>query len=80
MGNYLTDLWKESKNEKSFQLSKDSGMYVVRMVVDEDKLRKDSTADAGFTFLKLMLQSQVFDNNAVRFVLTDEYFKDIKTY
>jgi len=80
LGGYLTNLWKESKNEKSLQLSKDSGMYVVRMVVDEGRLKKDSTADLGFQALKFLLESQVFENKPVKFILTDNTFKDIKSY
>jgi len=80
LGNYLTKLWKESKNEKSLQLSKDSGRYVVKMVVDEDRIKKDTTADTGFQFLKFLIQAQVFDNNPVKFVLTNGYFEEIKSY
>lgn len=80
LGSYLTNLWKESKNEKSLQLSKDSGMYVVKMVVDEDKFKKDTTADVGFIALKMLLEAAVFDNKPVKFVLTDNTFNDIKSY
>ena len=80
LGKYLTELWKESKNEKSLQLSKDSGMYIVKMVVDEDKLKQDTTADVSFIALKTLLESEVFDNKQVKFVLTDNTFKDIRSY
>lgn len=79
-GNYLANLWKESKNEKSLQLLKDSGVYVVKMVVDEDNLKQDSTANVGFMTLKTMIEAAVFDNKPVKFVLTDNTFKDIKSY
>lgn len=80
LGSYLVNLWKESKNQKSLQLSKDSGMFVVRMVVDENKLKKDTTVDLGFAALKTLLQSQVFDNQPVKFILADDTFDDIKSY
>jgi hypothetical protein len=34
-GNYLDTTYKDSKNKKSFQITKDSGQYVIRMVVYE---------------------------------------------
>lgn len=80
LGSYLANLWKESKNEKSLQLLKDSGVYVVKMVVDENKLKQDSTADIVFMALKTMIEAEVFDNKPVKFVLTDNTFKDIKSY
>jgi uncharacterized lipoprotein NlpE involved in copper resistance len=80
LGTYLANLWKEAKNQKSFQLSKDSGVYVVKMVVDEEKIKQDSTADVGFMALKTLLESEVFDNKQVKFVVTDNTFKDIKSY
>lgn len=80
MGNYLVKLSGDSKQKKSLQLSKDSGKFVVKMVVDENKLKQDTTLDAGFTALKTMLQTDVFDNQPIKFVLTDNTFKDIKSY
>lgn len=55
-------------------------MYVVKMVVDEDKLKQNSTADVGFSALKTLIEAEVFDNKQVKFVLTDNTFKDIKSY
>ena len=39
LGNYIDTVWKGATNQKSFQLSKDSGQYTVRMVVDENKIK-----------------------------------------
>lgn len=80
MGNYLVKLWPNARQKKSLQLSKDSGEYVVKMVVDENKIKQDSTLHAGFTALKTMLQTDIFDNQPIKFVLANDTFKDIKTY
>lgn len=80
MGNYLVKLWPNARQKKSLQLSKDSGEYVVKMVVDENKLKQDTTVDAGFTALKTLLQAEVFNNQPIKFVLSNDTFKDIKTY
>lgn len=80
LGAYLASLWKEAKNQKSLQLSKDRGMYVVKMVIDEDKLKQDSTLDVSFMALKTLPEAEIFDNKQVKFVLTDNTFKDIKSY
>ena len=56
LGNYISGLTKDSKNEKSFQLSKDSGSYVVKMVVDGDKVKTDSTLDASFIAFKALIE------------------------
>lgn len=80
IGNYLVKLWSDSKQKKSLQLTRDSGTYVVKMVVDESKLKKDSTIDLSFMALKTLLEAEVFNNQQIKFVLTDNTFKDIKTY
>lgn len=80
IGDYLVKLWSGSKQKKSLQLTKDSGMYVVKMVVDEAKLKEDSTIDMSFMALKTLLEAEVFKNQQIKFVLTDNTFKDIKSY
>ena len=80
LGTYLADTWKEATNDKSLQLTKDSTVWVVRMVVDEEKVKADSTIDISFMAVQYLLQSQVFNNEPVRFILCDGHFKDIKTF
>ena len=80
LGNYITTLMTDSKNDKSFQLSKDSGAYVVKMVVDEDKLKADSSIDVSFIALKSLIELEVFKNSKVKLVITDNQFKDIRSF
>jgi hypothetical protein len=80
LGNYITTLMTDSRNDKSFQLSKDSGTYVVKMVVDEDKLKADSTIDVSFIALKSLIELEVFKNSKVKLVITDNQFKDIRSF
>lgn len=79
-GNYLDTTYKESNNKRSFQLTKDSGQYVIRMVVDEEKVRKDSTMDVSFMALQILFETQVFTGNRVKLILTDNQFNDIKVF
>jgi len=79
MGNYFDTTWKEQTQKKSFQLSKDSGNYTVRMVVDTEKV-KDSNLDESFQAVQFLLADQVFKGSNVKLILTDEKFKDFKTF
>jgi hypothetical protein len=78
-GTYMDTTYKDLKNKRSFQLSKDSGQYVVRMVVDEEKV-KDSSIDVSFMALQILFETQVFPGNRVKLILTDNRFKDIKVF
>jgi hypothetical protein len=80
LGNYFAETWKESTNKKSFQLIKEAGGYTVKMVVDEEKLKADSSLDLSFLAVKLLLETEVFKGSKVTFVLTNDKFKTIKTY
>ncbi len=80
MGNFFDSTWKELTNKKSFQLSKDSGNYTVRMVVDADKVKKDSSLDVSFWAIKFLIEEEVFKGSAVKLILTDDKFTDIKTF
>jgi carbamate kinase len=80
MGNFFDSTWKELTNKKSFQLSKDSGNYTVRMVVDAVKVKKDSLLDVSFWAIKFLIEEEVFKGSAVKLILTDDKFTDIKTF
>lgn len=80
LGNFLAETWKESTNQKSFQLIKENGGYTVKMVVDEEKVKADSTLELSFLTIKMLLETEVFKGSRVKFVLTNNKFKAIKTY
>ena len=79
LGIYIDSTWKEQTNDKSFQLSKDSGNYIVRMVVDENKVKNDTTLDVSFQAIQFLIEDQVFKGSKVTLILTDNKFNDIKT-
>src|SRR5688572_7155959 len=79
LGNFIDSTWKEQTNDKSFQLSKDSGKYTVRMVVDENKVKNDTTLDISFQAIQFLIEDQVFKGSKVTLILTDNKFNDIKT-
>lgn len=80
LGNYFAETWKENKNDKSFQLSKDASGYVVKMVVDEEKLKADSSLNVSFMAIQILLEAEVFKGSKVKLVLTNNKFKDIKSF
>jgi hypothetical protein len=80
LGNYIVSLDKENKNEKSFQLSKESGVYIVKMPVDQSQVKIDASMDASFTALRMLFELEVFKGKDVSLVLADNQFKPFKTY
>ncbi|MFL5772959.1 MAG: hypothetical protein ACJ75F_07370 [Flavisolibacter sp.] len=80
LGNYFAELSRDSKNQKSLQLSKDSGKYEVKMVVDQERMKANAVTDESFTALKTLIETQVFNNQPVKFTITDDHFKGLKSY
>lgn len=80
LGNFLADSWKESTNKKSLQLLKENNIYIVKMVVDAEKLKNDSNIAFSFMAIQYLLEAQVFKGEKVKFVATDNKFKDIKAF
>ncbi|MEO5782556.1 MAG: hypothetical protein ABIQ07_04750 [Ginsengibacter sp.] len=80
LGNFIDSTWKMSTNQKSFQLSKDIGQYTVRMVVDENKIKEDSSLDVSFMAIQFLLEENVFKGSKVILILTNDSFKDIKSF
>lgn len=80
LGTYLAETWKETTNQKSFQLKKEQNEYQVRMVVDEEKIKTDSTLDVSFMALRMLIEEQVFKGSKVKLILTNNKFKDLKTF
>lgn len=80
LGDYLAKTWKDITNKKSFQLIKENGGYTVKMVVGTEKLKADSTLDVSFMALRMLIADEVFKGSKVKLVLTDNKFKDIKTF
>ncbi|MBX7263391.1 MAG: hypothetical protein K1X46_04965 [Chitinophagaceae bacterium] len=50
------------------------------MVVDETKLKEDSTLEESFKLLRLLIAMSVFPENKVNLILTNDTFKPYKTY
>ena len=79
LGMFFDTSFKDATNKQSLQVTKDSGRYVVRMVVDVTKV-KDNALDESFNARLYLIESQVFAGSKVKLVLTDPYFKDVKTF
>lgn len=50
------------------------------MVVDEEKIKTDSTLDVSFMALRMLIEEQVFKGSKVKLILTNNKFKDLKTF
>ena len=80
LGNFVVSTWKESTNKKSFQLSKEKNIYIVKMVVNEEKLKTTPGIELSFMALRMLIEENVFKGSQVKFVLTDNTFKDIRSF
>lgn len=64
-------------DDRSVQLSKDSGAYVIRLVVDTDKVNKNKEEIlSSFKAWQYIIAQNVFPDAETRLVLTDDHFKD----
>jgi hypothetical protein len=69
----------DNRNEKSVQLSKDSGVYVVRFVVDKAGYEGDKENTLlGFRVWQMWISEDVFNNARTRVVLVDDQFNDLE--
>lgn len=80
LGNFFAETWKDQKNHKSFQLSKENGQYIVRFSVDVEKVKNDKLIDVSFMAIQFLIESQAFPGSKVKLILTDDHFKDFKTF
>lgn len=65
----------DDANERSVQLTKDSGVYVVHFVVDRPAYEKDKENTLlGFKVWQMWIADSVFPNAKTRVVLTDQQF------
>ncbi len=80
LGTYLADLWKEDKNHKSIQLIKEKDLYTIKMVANEKVLQADPALESAFGIVRALIEENVYKGSKVRLILTDDKFKDIKTF
>ena len=81
LGNFLLKQgYFTTTDERKVQLTKDSATYVVKFIVDEDKIKaQDSvTVATGYKVWQMWLQDNVFDGAKTRLVLVDEKLKDLR--
>ncbi|WP_207492167.1 hypothetical protein [Aridibaculum aurantiacum] len=78
LGEYIATLDSSNTNQKSVQLSKDSSIYTVRLVIPEEHL-KNNELDESFQALQYLIRENVFPGQTVRLVLTDDKFNDKRT-
>lgn len=68
----------DNEYERSVQLSKDSGVYVVRFVVDKAGYEKDKENTLlGFRVWQMWISEEVFNDANTKVVLADDQFNDL---
>jgi hypothetical protein len=66
-------------DDRSVQLTKDGDGYIVKFVVNEEKLMQDEeTAMLGFKVWQMWIQDNVFKGAKTRLVLADSEMNDVK--
>ncbi|MEJ7911634.1 MAG: hypothetical protein WKF70_00670 [Chitinophagaceae bacterium] len=67
-------------DERSVQLTKDGATYVVKFILDEDKIKAQDSATmvTGFKVWHMWIQDNVFDGAKTRLVLADAKLKDLR--
>ncbi len=80
LGDFL--LKKEYFNttdERSAQLTKENGEYVVKFVINEEKLNQDKdNVLLGFKVWQMWVQDNVFNGAKTKVVLVNDQFKDVQ--
>lgn len=80
LGNFLLKRnFFDNRNEKSVQLTKDSGIYTVRFVVDRASYEVDKENTLlGFRVWQMWISEDVFNNAKTRVLLVDDQFNDLE--
>lgn len=79
LGEFLVqEEYFDTKTDKAVQLIKDGDDYVLRFVVDKDKLDKNKDAIPTFWRLQYTISEDVFNNKKAKIILADDHLKDIQ--
>ena len=65
-------------DQRSVQLSREKDSYVVKMVVDEEKVNTDETVLTGFKVWQMWIEESVFNGKQTKIVLANTELKTIK--
>jgi hypothetical protein len=74
----LQNNYFDNATDKSVQLSKENDAYVVKFVVNEEKLKNDEEAILGFRFFQTLIKDSVFAGKPTKLFLTDAKFNVLK--
>jgi hypothetical protein len=75
----LRNEYFDNTTEKRVQILKDKETHIVKFVVNEDKLKNNPEAEAGFQFMQMLLKDSIFNGKPTRIILADDKFKEIRT-
>jgi hypothetical protein len=80
LGEFLLDInYFDEQVQKSVQLVKSKDTFVVKFVINEEKLKGNPQAESGFSYMHMLLRDSVFSGKPTKVVLTDEKFKTIRS-
>lgn len=78
LGNFLLQQgFFNTTDDRSVQISKDSGAYVIRLVVDMDRVNENKDKIlTSFKAWQYIIAQHVFPDAETKLILTDEHFTD----
>lgn len=81
LGNFLLKQgYFTTVDNRSVQLLKDGDTYIVKFVVDEEKLKKDKeNVVLGFKVWQMWIQDGVFNGAKTKLILADSQLEDLQT-
>ncbi len=78
LGEYIATLDSSNANQKSIQLSKESDVYTIRLVIPEEHVN-NAGLEPSFQAVRDLVRQNVFPGKNVILILTDYKFNDKKT-
>jgi len=78
LGNYIDGVY-QSEYARRFQISKDSGIYNIRMIVDKGEFERNPALNQSYMALRFLIQTKVFPSSKVKLMLSNDEFQEYKT-
>ena len=80
LGDYLlANEYFDTTAHRSVHLTKGDSGYIIRCVVDKDKLKEDQGAELNFWVMQSNISDSVFKGQKTNIILTDNWFREIKS-
>ena len=79
LGNFLLNQgYFNTVDQRTVQLSKEDDNFIIKMVVDEEKVNADENVLTGFKVWQMWIEDSVFNGKQTKIVLANTELKTIK--